>query len=144
MNYEFKELTDLCAIEKTYGIYRHCMYQPTPEKFSRKMNGFLEDVGSKIFACYHSGVLCGVMVLSFLAPDKAEIAGIATDPAARGSGVGTYMVNAAISQYHLHMLVAETDDDAVGFYRKSGFSITAFTETYDGEAVVRYNCKYTK
>ena len=39
---------------------------------------------------------------------------------------------------------AETDDDSIGFYRKNGFSITEFSETYDGETVIRYKCELTK
>ena len=39
---------------------------------------------------------------------------------------------------------AETDNDAVGFYQKNNFSITEFSEIYDGETVIRYKCELTQ
>ena len=144
MHYDFQELTAHVITEKTYALYKHCMYLPSFEKFRKKMDGFLRDDRVKIFACTRNGALCGVMVLSFLTPGNAEILGIAVDPAVRSEGLGSYMIATAAVRYNLRTLVAETDDDAVGFYRKFGFAVTAFTETYDGAAVCRYHCEYTK
>ena len=70
----------------------------------------------------------GVIVLSFAAPDSMEIAGIAVDPAARGQGVGSHMIRQAVRRYRPRHVCAETDDDAVGFYRKNGFRAAAFSE----------------
>jgi len=39
---------------------------------------------------------------------------------------------------------AETDNDAVGFYKKNNFSVTEFSECYDGETVIRYKCELTQ
>ena len=55
-----------------------------------------------------------------------EIAGIAVDPAARGQGVGSHMIRQAVRRYRPRHVCAETDDDAVGFYRKNGFSVIGF------------------
>jgi ribosomal protein S18 acetylase RimI-like enzyme len=49
-----------------------------------------------------------------------------------------------INNYDLLSVYAETDNDAVVFYQKNGFNITAFSEIYDGETVVRYRCKLIK
>ena len=51
------------------------------------------------------------------------------------------MIKQVINDYSLLSVYAETDDDAVGFYQKNGFSIIEFAETYDGETVVRYKCE---
>ena len=85
----------------------------------------------------------GVIVLSFAVPGSMEIAGIAVDPAARGQGVGSHMIRQAVRRYRPRHVCAETDDDAVGFYRKNGFRAAAFSEMRGREAAVRYRCEWS-
>lgn len=54
------------------------------------------------------------------------------------------MISKVADDYSLLSVYAETDNDAVGFYRKNGFSITEFSEIYDGETVIRYKCELNK
>ena len=67
--------------------------------------------------------------------DFVEILTIAVAENARKRGVGSLMVTALQNMYHLS-IEAETDDDAVGFYRKCGFD-TAEIFKYD---VRRWTC----
>ncbi len=144
MEFKLIELTDKNEASKTYEIYKHCMFMPTEEKFNRKIDLFLNDNSIKVFACFSQGEIEGVIVISFVEQDKIEIVGIAVDLSARDKGIGSYMINQVIKDYGLLSVYTETDNDAVGFYRKNGFSITEFSETYDGETVVRYKCELTK
>ena len=86
----------------------------------------------------------GVMVVSFIEQKKVEILGIAVDLSARGKDIGSYMIKQVINNYDLLFVYVETDNDAVGFYQKSNFSITEFSEIYDGETVIRYKCELTQ
>ena len=108
------------------------------------VNLFLNDNSVKIFACFEQDKIVGIMVVSFKEQKKIEIIGIAVDVYARGKGIGSYMINQVINNYGLLFVYAETDNDAVGFYRNYGFSIVEFSETYDDETVVRYKCELTK
>ena len=85
-----------------------------------------------------------IVVISFVEQHKIEIVGIAVDLSARNKGIGSYMINQMTQGLVLVSVYAETDDDSIGFYRKNGFSITEFSETYDGETVIRYKCELTK
>ena len=85
----------------------------------------------------------GVIVVSFIERQKIEIIGIAVDTSVRGKGVGSYMINQVINNYGLLSVYAETDNDAVGFYRNNGFNIVEFSEIYGDETVVRYKCELT-
>ena len=138
------ELTHKNEIFQTYEIYKHCMFMPTEEKFNNKVDIFLNDNSVKIFACFEQDKLLGVMVVSFIEQKKIEIIGIAVEVSARGKGVGSYMINQVLNGYDLISVYAETDNDAVGFYRNNGFRIVEFSETYDDETVVRYKCELTK
>ena len=144
MDLKLRELTLKNEILQVYEIYKHCMFMPTEEKFNNKVDLFLNDVFVKIFACFEQDKIVGIMVVSFKEQKKIEIIGIAVDVSFRGKGIGSYMINQAINNYDLLSVYAETDNDAALFYRKNGWSIMEFSETYGNETVVRYKCELTK
>lgn len=144
MELDLIPLSNRSDIKSTYGIYRHCMYLPTEEKFIKKVDAFLGNDSVKVFACLYRNETKGVMAISFTEPHKAEIIGIAVEETLRGKGIASYMIRQLAEQYGLLSVYAETDGDAVDFYRKNGFCITEFSETYDAETVVRYQCKLLK
>ena len=144
MNLKLRELTLKNEILQTYGIYKHCMFMPTEEKFNNTVDLFLNDNSVKIFACFEQDKIVGIMAVSFKEQKKIEIIGIAVDVSTRGKGIGSYMINQVINNYGLLSVYAETDNDAVGFYRKNGFNIMEFSETYGAETVIRYKCELTK
>lgn len=144
MELKLIELTHKNEFCKTYEIYKHCMFKPTEEKFNKKTDLFFNDNSIKIFACFNQGKIEGVIVVSFLEQRKIEIIGIAVNISVRGNGIGSYMINQIVNDYSLISVYAETDNDAVAFYQKNGFSITEFSEIYDGETVVRYKCELNK
>ena len=144
MDLKLRELTLKNEILQTYEIYKRCMFMPTEEKFNNKVDLFLNDNSVKIFACFEQDKILGVMVVSFIEQRKIEIIGIAVDVSARGKGIGSYMINQVVNNYGLLSVYAETDNDAVGFYRKNNFSVAQFSENYGNETVVRYKCELTK
>ena len=144
MDLKLRELTLKNEILQVYEIYKHCMFMPTKEKFNNKVDLFLNDNSVKIFVCFEQDKIVGIMVVSFKEQKKIEIIGIAVDVSTRGKGIGSYMINQVINNYGLLSVYAETDNDAVGFYQKNNFSITEFSEIYDGETAIRYKCELTK
>ena len=144
MNLKLRELTLKNEILQTYGIYKHCMFMPTKEKFNNKVDLFLNDNSIKIFACFEQDEVLGVMVVSFIEQKKIEIIGIAVNSSVRGKGIGSYMINQVVNDYGLLSVYAETDNDSVGFYRNNDFSIVEFSEIYGYEPVVRYKCELTE
>lgn len=79
--------------------------------------------------------VCGVEVHS----DWVMIHNIAVDPNTRKSGIGKAMI-IALQQKYKTIVKAETDDDAIEFYRKCGFETEGFTKTYNGAEWQRYKC----
>ena len=144
MDWKLRELTLKNEILQTYGIYKHCMFMPTKEKFNNKVDLFLNDNSVKIFACFEQDKVLGVMVVSFIEQKKIEIIGIAVNSSVRGKGIGSYMINQVVNDYGLVSVYAETDNDSVGFYRNNDFSIVEFSEIYGDEPVVRYKCELTE
>lgn len=141
MELEIKELTNVDEALKAYDIYKHCMYMPTIEKYEKKVFSFLQNENIKIFGCFVGDYLKGIVVISFFERCKSEILGIAVDSSARNQGIGSYMVTTLKDTFNLDLIYAETDDDAVVFYKKIGFNITEFTNSYAGQKVTRYKCE---
>ena len=144
MDLKLRELTLKNELLQTYEVYKHCMFMPTEEKFNNKVDLFLNDNSVKIFACFEQDKILGVMVVSFIEQKKIEIIGIAVDVSVRGKGIGSYMINQVLNDYDLISVYAETDNDAVEFYRNNGFNIVEFSETYGNETVIRYKCELTQ
>ena len=57
----------------------------------------------------------------------------------RKNGIGKSMINAIQKRYKMK-IKAETDDDAVEFYRKCGFETETFMKTYNTGEYQRYKC----
>ena len=141
---QLTELINKHGFGNAYDIYKYCMFMPTEEKFKKKIYQFSTDNSIKIFVCSHQGKVVGVIVVSFVEQYKVEIVGIAVDIAFRNRGIGSYMINCLCNDYSLISIYAETDKDAVGFYIKNSFKITAFSENYDGETIIRYKCERSR
>ena len=136
--------------EEAFSIYAPCMYQPTYEDYKALMEKFLSDPSVKIFVCDMDGEKAGILVLKEIEAAEwsetgveAEILGIAVRKDLRGKGIGKEMVCQVMETEHLKRITAQTDDDAIGFYRKSGFEEERVVIEYPNGSVVRYNCSLT-
>lgn len=69
---------------------------------------------------------------------KYEIMSIATKPSVRSKGVASKLITFASKNLNCSIIKAETDDDAIGFYRKCGFQIVSLGKKYPD--TVRYLC----
>ncbi|WP_162273056.1 MULTISPECIES: GNAT family N-acetyltransferase [Rhodococcus] len=65
-------------------------------------------------------------------PRTVELLHIATDRRWQHRGIGTALVRWVQAQYPGALIEAQTDHDAVGFYRSIGFGIESLGELYPG------------
>ena len=72
------------------------------------------------------------------APGHAVIQHIAVLPEAQRQGIGRKLIQHLVHVHRFHYLEAETDRDAVEFYRRCGFAVHSQGEVYPG--VERYRC----
>ncbi len=64
---------------------------------------------------------------------EATVLHVATAPNVRGTGIGTSLLKGLQRRIPAGVsIVAETDAEAVGFYRSNGFSATSLGEKYPG------------
>lgn len=114
---------------------------PSPEAIQRTANEYIVNEEFEIWGLLQDGKLVGFVGIHFTEDTKEilEIRHIAVNPEERGKGLGEKMVQELIKSKDPHEIKAETDDDAVDFYKKLGFEIENLGEKYPG--IVRY--KYT-
>lgn len=73
--------------------------------------------------------------------NQCEIKHIAVSPAYRGKGIGREMIRYVEEHHAFSSIYAETDQEAVLFYKNIGFHITSLGEKYPG--VERFGCLLT-
>jgi len=121
--------------EAAYAIYAPCMYMPTYEKYVDKMKQFASDKNVKVFVCDTGGKRTGMLAL-----DGNEIVGIAVSEDLRKRGIGKHLILKVMETMRIDKIRAQTDDDAIGFYRKCGFDEEKEIIEYPDGTSVRYNC----
>ncbi|MBE6897852.1 MAG: GNAT family N-acetyltransferase [Ruminococcaceae bacterium] len=140
MQIELLELTTQNELLPLYNVYKGCMYLPNEDKYREKVQSWLMDDWIRIFACVHGSKRKSLLVLKFTSTDQAEIIGISVEEGSRNQGIGSFMIREIQLRFPNIKLNAETDRDAVVFYKKNGFQITEIQKNYNGETVTRYLC----
>ncbi|MCH5286448.1 MAG: GNAT family N-acetyltransferase [Christensenellaceae bacterium] len=113
------------------------MFRPTPERAAGRAAAYMQDSSLEAYACQMNGADAGLIVFR-VNEDAAEILSIATESAFRGLNIGRFMIEQTIGIFRLNAIEAETDDDAVGFYRRCGFSVHVCGEI---DGTTRYRCR---
>jgi ribosomal protein S18 acetylase RimI-like enzyme len=111
---------------------------PTDEKLDRVVAQY---AGSpyRLVGFEVDSTLCGCLGFQIVEPGNRVIRHIAVAPDARRKGLGRFMVDWLCTTNGLTRVTAETDRDAVEFYKRCGFRITSLGEIYSGTE--RFSCE---
>ena len=95
---------------------------PDPAGLVRTLEAYRTDPARRVFLWDVNGE--PVSAAGLVVPGKsAEVLHIGTRPESTGNGHGRQLLFAVADHLHLSQLTAETDDDAVEFYRRCGFQV---------------------
>ncbi|MBQ7038302.1 MAG: GNAT family N-acetyltransferase [Clostridia bacterium] len=133
-----KDIKSIFSNIEVYTVYSACMFEPTYEKFKAKARSFQKDSSVSIYGFFDGESIIGV-IATRENKETIEIIGISVDNKDRNAGLGTKLID-YIRGNTDKQIVAETDCDAVGFYKKYGFHINEYTVSKSGEAYTRYLC----
>ncbi|MBP7401224.1 MAG: GNAT family N-acetyltransferase [Clostridia bacterium] len=126
------------------SLFAESLYRPTKSRLDRWIVSLTGDMDVYAYGFLEKDTLVGVLAArrNLLQEKKLEmeILAIAVDPAFRGQGVGRELIQAVTRMHEPYQIVAETDADAVAFYRRCGFQVKSLGEKYPG--VVRYRCEW--
>ncbi len=133
-----KNIKDILCSEEIYNIYSACMFEPNFDKFKLKTEQMQKDSSVSVYGYFSNEKIIGV--ISTQETDKTvEIIGIAVDTKKRHSGIGTELID-YVKDKSSKPIIAETDSDAVMFYKKYGFDIEEKIVSKSNISYSRYVC----
>ena len=126
--------------EEAFAIYADCMYKPELGKYRELMKQYMDSPAVMILLNQRDGDISAIMVSEFT-DDDTKILGIAVAEKYRGYGIGRKMTEDLRQMSAGRPLLAETDGDALGFYRSCGFSVEKIRKRYPDGIAERYLCR---
>jgi len=127
-----KDQLDNPAILK---ILAASIYENSAERTANRAEEYRSRYNWSFYGWIDNDEIIGVCGFKVYHTDRVEILNIAVAEQIRGRGIGKAMVVALRDEFLLP-IHAETDDDAVDFYRKVGF----YTIAFDKNGYNRWNC----
>lgn len=122
--------------KSVYSLLAPSVFNPTHERLLSRAEKYQADDKSKVYAYSESGEYKGIIVFK-IEDNTAEILDIAVQPEYQGKGIGSRLIDYIFSQFSINKIIAETDDDAIGFYKKYGFTVIDTKVKFDTK---RYVC----
>lgn len=101
---------------------------------------YREDTDLALWGMEADQTIIGCIGVHFKSPAKVVINHISVHPDYRHRHIASKMIDHLIQTSSVKIVSAETDMDAVAFYRRYGFSIISLGEKYPG--VERFLCVY--
>jgi len=114
------------------------VYECSPGRAALRAQSHKENEAQQLYGWVENGDILGAVGV-IIHQDKIEITNISVVENARKRGIGRSMI-AALQEMYGVAIEAETDDDAVGFYRNCGFGAVAVDKQYGNEIIRRWTC----
>lgn len=121
-------------------LLKPSVYDPTPERLKSRAEKYSADKNIFVYACKKDGIYVGIVVFG-TGNGTAEILDIAVKPEYRKHGIGRKLIDFIFTQFPIDNITAETDDEAVEFYKRCGFNVIGFGMKCNNK---RYICNKLK
>ena len=140
MSSEITDIKNYLCDKSVYSLLAPSVFDPTPERLLSRAEKYQADDKVKAYAYADNGEYKGIIILK-IEDNTAEILDIAVKPEYQGKSIGSMLIDYIFSKFEVNKIIAETDDDAIGFYKKYGFTVVDITVKFD---VKRYTCVKNK
>lgn len=127
------------AVSEVKRLISYAVGSPTDENLNRVLAQVYSRLDTCLYLFVQNDTALGLIGVKRTDLNSMEILHIAVDELYRNQGFGRCMLDSLLKSEGIKALSAETDNDAVGFYRKSGFVISSPGEKYPG--VERFLCR---
>ena len=140
---KFSTIYSICDVKEKLSdsailhLLAPSVFNPTFERLLIRAKKYQADDKSKVYAYSENGEYKGIIVFK-TEDNTAEILDIAVKPEYRKHGIGKSLIDFIFTQFPIDNITAETDDEAVEFYKKCRFTVTPTKEVSDTR---RYFCK---
>ena len=134
-------MNHIVAVHKTdskmLGLLSLSVYNPTHERLLNRAKKYKGDINTHIYAYKDVDEYKGIIIFEIV-NDSATILDIAVKPEYQQKGIGSKLIDFIFNQFEIDKIIAETDDDAVEFYKKRGFTVAPANEV---SGTKRYICE---
>jgi len=121
-------------------LLSECMW-PDEDRISEEINLYISDDSRELYGRFINDELIGLIGIIRKSIIEVELKHIAIRSDYRKQGIGRDMIFKYIADNGILIIKAETDLEAVDFYKNIGFHILNLGEKYPG--VNRYRCIYS-
>ncbi|QLG41470.1 MULTISPECIES: GNAT family N-acetyltransferase [unclassified Paenibacillus] len=115
---------------------------PDPDQLNRALQQYVDKDELHLDGYEDEGQLIGLIGYESTGTSEITIHHIAVLPENRFKNYGRGMISQVLAKYNPDRLIAETDVEAVEFYRNTGFVVYSLGELYPG--VERFRCVLEK
>jgi ribosomal protein S18 acetylase RimI-like enzyme len=136
----FIEMTNRWDDPLLRDLLQYSIYSDA-ENVEEIIAAYMAGNGRSLYGYEEEGELIGIVGFAMNETGELKIEHLAVAPDFRGLGYGRGLVLEALDKKKPALLTAETDEDAVNFYRSIGFEIESLGELYPG--VERFKCIYS-
>lgn len=119
------------------ALLAQSVYNPTEERLLNRAKKYKDDINTHIYAYKDENDYKGIVVFEIV-NSSATILDIAVKLECQRNGIGSKLVDFIFNQFEIDKITAETDDDAIGFYKKCGFTVASVNEV---SGTKRYICE---
>ncbi|WP_139311121.1 GNAT family N-acetyltransferase [Paenisporosarcina indica] len=134
-------VNEITAKNSNLSIRKLLSHATSEDKVDQEYEKYIQLLNRKLYEFEFSGQVVGCIGIELSTNSiECEIKHIAVCQNHRGKGIGSKMINSIIDKHKMSSIYAETDSDAVNFYRNFGFEISSLGERYPG--VERFLCVY--
>ena len=130
-------LKDYPDFTEVRSLLAECMW-PDHERISLELQKYMRDDSRILCGKTINNELVGLVGFIRLSAKEVELKHIAVRSDFRRQGIGKAMIYEYVMANGIRKMIAETDKDAVNFYRKIGFETMSLGEKYPG--VERFQC----
>ncbi len=113
---------------------------PDPKKIEMTINQYIMDESHHLYGIEVEDEVIGIIGFITDSENHLEIKHIAVKPVYRSTGYGRGLILEVITLMNPDIIIAETDEEAVEFYRNIGFIIRSLGERFPG--IERFQCTY--
>jgi ribosomal protein S18 acetylase RimI-like enzyme len=131
-----KDLLDRSDIQELIGY----SVFPDPDRLEQVIQQYRSDETLQLFGYESEEEIVGIIGIRVASEGSVRIEHLAVKPECRGAGFGRGQILEMIEMAKPTVIIAETDDEAVDFYRWIGFEVESLGELYPG--VERYKCTF--
>ena len=112
------------------------VFNPTEERLLNRAKKYQEDEETNVYVYKEDNEYKGIVVFEIF-DSTVTIIDIAVNPEHQGKGIGSKLIDFIFNSFNTQNITAETDNDAIGFYKKYGFIVADTKVEFDTK---RYVC----